>query len=139
MRDYVLNTTFGPYVLDGNPTPLQRARHGNKKVFDPQKTQKLVHGISLRNQHGEQEPLQGALHLIAYFYFRIPQSNKHKAHDFHYKKPDSSNLLKYIEDISNNIIFKDDAQIAITQTYKLYDTEPRTEFYIATLEFGDSE
>jgi Holliday junction resolvase RusA-like endonuclease len=130
----VKEQTYGPYVLDGKPVSIQRVRNNNKSVLDPSKTQKLVHEISIKNQHGPNNPLSGALHLIAYFYFDIPLRSNIKPHDFYDKKPDVTFLLKYIEEVSLNVIFHNEHQIAITQTYKLYDTEPRTEFYLSTLE-----
>jgi len=52
---------------------------------------------------------------------------------FHYFKPDLSNLLKFVEDLANKIIYNDDAQISSIATRKLYARHPHTIFSISNL------
>jgi len=46
----------------------------------------------------------------------------------HYIKPDLSNLIKYIEDISQGLLFRDDSAITKIVARKIYDPHARTEF-----------
>lgn len=129
------------YTLKGKPTPLARHRtattsKGNNVFYDAQKNTKLIHGITLRSQHNDEPLFKGPLKLIVDFHMPIPMHRKRfiKPGDYHWCKPDSSNLLKYIEDTSNCIIFNDDAQICVTEVNKFYDTETYTTFTIQELE-----
>lgn len=123
------------YILPGDPTPLARPRFGNKTVWDAQKGQKLVNGIGLREQHENVPLFEGALHLDITFYFPVPKVNRkhHKVGAFHIFKPDLSNLIKYVEDVAVDILYKDDAIIAKITAQKLYAEHPRTEFTITNL------
>lgn len=65
-------------------------------------------------------------------YFAIPKSTSkskrqamldHKIRPI--KKPDSSNILKAVEDALNGIAYADDAQIVDTQMRRFYSNEPR--------------
>ena len=49
------------------------------------------------------------------------------------KKPDTDNLIKFVKDCCNSLIWHDDCQIVRIQADKLYGREPRTEFYVTKL------
>jgi Holliday junction resolvase RusA-like endonuclease len=123
------------YILLGVPTPLARARHGNGNVYDSQKKIKFAIGCDLRMQHGQRPIHQGPLRLEIDFYFTPPESWSDRKKEGcygtpHIFKPDTSNLLKLIEDVGNGIIWKDDCLIAYTNISKTYDRVARTEFRI---------
>jgi Holliday junction resolvase RusA-like endonuclease len=115
------------FILNGDPTPLARARMGKWSVYDSQKHEKLVHGIQLQNQMDDDKPLSGPLILDATFYMPTGR-NKRRLGTPHYFRPDLDNLLKYINDISQAIIFHDDCTIYKIQAIKIYDDNPRTVF-----------
>lgn len=128
------------FTLEGNPIPLQRARCSRqRRMYDTQKNHKLIAGITLKNQFQDQDPLSGILKLHAVFYMPIPRNASKKTMknmegNLHYKKPDIDNLVKFLCDVCNGIIYTDDARIAIIQSEKRYDEKPRTEFSITLLE-----
>lgn len=127
------------YVIKGDPTPLARARAGNRRVWDSQKQEKLVAGINLKHQHGSLPFYEGPLHLDVTFFMKIPEQisirkRETYLHKYHVYKPDTSNLLKFIEDISTGVLYNDDCLIASISTKKVYDSNPRTEFIITKLE-----
>lgn len=128
------------FILDGPPIPLQRARCGRQqKVYDSQKNHKLVAGIHLKNQFENKQIIEGILQLDVIFYMPIPKKGCGKKNNgfegnLHFKKPDLSNLIKFIEDVATGIIYTDDSRIAIIQSEKRYDQQPRTEFTITLLE-----
>lgn len=107
------------FILDGIPIPLQRARCSRQqKMYDAQKNHKLVTGITIKNQFLSQKPLDGILQLHAIFYMPIPkkitkQNENSIPGAHHYKKPDLDNLIKFICDVCNGIIYTDDSRIAI--------------------------
>jgi Holliday junction resolvase RusA-like endonuclease len=129
------------YVLMGDPVPLARPRFSSShRVYDCQKEIKSCHMVDLEKQHGEMtenpkgdllfknKPL--ALEIVCYL--RIPRTSK-KREDFlkgtpHFFRPDLSNMVKYIEDISKGIIISDDCLISTLIAHKEYSTEPRVEF-----------
>lgn len=126
------------YVLDGKPIPLLRTRYGKNKVWDSQKEIKLLQGITLSKQHGNNPPFSGTLSLNITFFFQTPQSLSQKKKNillgkFHTSKPDIDNLVKFILDIGNSILYKDDSSFAEIYAKKVYDTNSRTEFIIEEL------
>jgi len=81
--------------------------------------------------------LEGPIHLSLSFYFLPAKkaSKKDKANMLkgliHYtKKPDVSNLVKFIEDCCTQTIWVDDRQIISVTAEKSYDTRERTEIFI---------
>ncbi len=125
------------YIIPGDPTPLARARFSRERVFDPQKHAKYNWGINLRSQHDE-TLFNGPLGLDVTFFMPIPSSASKKRHaqlldGFHFIKPDISNLLKFIEDSAQGILYRDDCIISKVMCQKIYSLEPRTEFKVFEL------
>ena len=123
------------YVIKGDPVPLSRARigFGSRHMFDSQKEHKRQFAIHIQNQQGSDPILEGIpISLDVTFYLKMPRlSDKAKLAkrlQYHYYKPDLSNLIKFIEDVANKIILNDDCQISIITAYKVYHEQPRTEF-----------
>lgn len=126
--------------IDGDPVPLARARASftSKKIWDSQKKIKFDWGIQIEAQFPKKKQLQGPLSLYITFYMPIPPSwpmerKQETIGQPHIFKPDTSNMIKFVEDCCNGIIFKDDCQIAVVNCKKIYDTTPRTEFTITEL------
>lgn len=126
------------YVIPGDPVPLARARigHGAKKMYDSQKELKLHAGIYVQSQLKQPyRPPEGPLHLDVTFFMRIPRKihtkrNIDKNYTYHFFRPDLDNLVKFILDTVQTILFKDDAQISSITARKIYHENPRTEFTI---------
>ena len=127
------------YVIPGDPIPLQRARHGGGKTWDPQKQLKLNWSLALVNQHGDRPFYEGPLHVDIIFYMPKPKTSQ-KQRDIledkpHFYKPDVDNLIKWVFDCSNKILFKDDSSIASVNSKKKYSNNPRT--LIRIIEYAD--
>lgn len=124
------------YVIYGDPIPLARARFGNRRVFDCQKTEKLVSALDLKRQHADTPIFEGPLHLDVTFFMYMPKSmnGKNKAKFInkpHFKKPDLDNLIKFINDICTNAeLWKDDSTVVSISAKKIYSETARTEFTI---------
>jgi Holliday junction resolvase RusA-like endonuclease len=61
----------------------------------------------------------------------IPKSLKNvSAGDPHLKRPDIDNLTKYVMDMLNGVVYKDDSQIYTLTVNKMYSKRPLTEIFI---------
>jgi Holliday junction resolvase RusA-like endonuclease len=133
------------YVIMGQPTPLRRPRlspTASYCMYDSQKGLKQIHKIELESQHTKYHPqslilAEIPLRLVCTFYMTIPRTSDKRAHDiegtWHFFKPDTSNLLKYVEDVSVGVLIYDDNLIGDIQVSKVYSAIPRTEFRLEVL------
>lgn len=124
------------YVLPGDPIPLSRVRIGRRRCWDPQKELKLISSITIRSQHGERPKYQGPLRIDMTFFFPIPKTliKRIKPGTPHIIKPDLDNLVKMICDLCQSILFDNDCRITEINCRKIYDTTPRTEFFVYSQE-----
>lgn len=122
------------YILLGDPLPLNRARvnWNTRSVFDSQKKEKLKARITLEGQREDKPILEGPLKVNVVFYLSIAKKRERfiKEDTPHAQKPDLDNLIKYISDVMNDIIFKDDCLITDIAASKKYSKFPRTEITI---------
>lgn len=122
------------FRISGRPVPLARPRFGNSRIFDPQRDQKLIVGITIREQMDNRPMLEVPLVLFMNFYFDIPKrwSKKKQAiyNDTpHIFKPDLDNCIKWICDLFTGVCYADDCLVAAVYARKIYG-EPRTEIVI---------
>lgn len=126
------------YVIEGDPVPLMRAKPSYKQrfMYDSQKQEKLHIGIAIANQHNDRPFFQGPIALEVKFYMPVPKTRFKERRDlfgtYHFVRPDTSNLIKFIEDVAQSILYKDDCIIAKLIAEKIYG-EPRTEFTFYSL------
>lgn len=121
------------YIIPGKPIPLQRARTNphSKRPWDPQKEIKSQIGSIIAAQNKMRRFYCGPLELEITFYF--PATKKNAPGSWHIARPDTTNLTKLIEDISQGILFADDCLICSLIAKKLYAETPRVEFVIREL------
>ncbi len=110
----------------------------NARAYNPQAKLKEQIKCLLILQNPTHNLYSGALRFEVTYYMPIPASYSAKkkqsvAGTYHAKKPDTSNLQKFIEDCCSEILFHDDAQISVIVATKKYDANPRTEFTIREL------
>ena len=123
------------YILPGDPIPLARARISGRRCYDSQTQEKLYLRQFLVNQHNDCPKYTGPLHLIATFFMGMPlRAGKHIEGKPHRFRPDLDNLLKWVCDISNGILYDDDCIISKITCNKIYDKTARTEFHFEPLE-----
>ena len=126
------------YSLPGNPIPLARPRFGKGRIFDSQKLLKINHGILLKRQHGKKPLLKSPLCLTVTFFLPFPCNSTRAKKDkikgtYQCRRPDLDNLIKYVLDTSNLVLFSDDQLVCKINAKKIYDSEPRTEFTLTEL------
>jgi Holliday junction resolvase RusA-like endonuclease len=102
-----------------------------------------VKGCALRAMHGK-DKLEGPLELTIQFWMPRPKHHfgnnrkqgtylKATSPTFHESKPDSTKLLRCIEDALTGIVWKDDCQVARTIVEKIYSETPGARVKIITL------
>jgi Holliday junction resolvase RusA-like endonuclease len=135
----VFFTIHGEAVAKGR---AKAARRGSFiTMYTPKKTvdYELLVAKAAKAAMGGLNPMEGAVHLTARIYRAIPQSwslKKQRAaamgEILPISKPDTSNIIKAIEDGANGILWKDDSQIVDTVSSKRYGT-PRVEVEVRAL------
>lgn len=123
------------YIINEPPQACQRARHGQGRTYDPQKTLKERWRWILKAQH--KGPLLSGkpLELDITFYMPIPKSLSKKKQDAllgqaHSKKPDWDNTGKLLSDVCTGVIVEDDNLFSDVRVRKRYSYSPRIEFTI---------
>lgn len=128
------------YIIPYDPTPLARVRFDTRgHVYDSQKTVKLMWGLNLRSQHNDVF-FEGALHLDVTFYMPVPIRINVKKRQLlfnnpHHTVPDLDNLVKWVCDCCQGILFKNDATVSSITCRKIYSNNPRTELVIETVPY----
>lgn len=120
------------FEILGDPIPLARPRFSRTGTFDSQAKLKEGYGWQLKSQF-RQEPLTCPIGLDIRFYMPIPKNTSGiKRRQMlagmiqHIKRPDLDNLVKFILDCMNKIIFTDDSQIVDINCRKQYSEQPST-------------
>jgi len=129
------------FILEGNPIPLARPRFNRNTLhlYDSQSAERIHTRLLLEYLWGNNAPLTGSLYLEVVFHLPIPASLSEKKRNalvdtHHSKKPDASNLLKWLEDIGNEICWHDDAMFSEIRVKKVYSLKPKTMFVVGELE-----
>lgn len=129
------------FQIPGAPVALARARAGKHGFYDPQKHIKTAMQIYL--SHYEGPLLTGPIFLTAYFFMPIPKTASKKTIQelkgtFHPLRCDLDNLIKMLNDacqLSGNI-FKDDACIAGTLAFKIWEENPKARTHFVFTPMG---
>ena len=84
------------------------------------------------------DPITGPVSLTVTFKMPIPDSlSKKKRAEMisgeiaHIKKPDLDNLIKFVKDCANGILWKDDSQVIGIWASKFYSETPKTRICIS--------
>ena len=129
-------TVIKYYVIPGDPIALARVKYGRGKFYDSQKHTKLLTGIYIRNHHEDARFFEGPVFMDIIFHLPIPkgvQDKERLMHQYHFFKPDTSNLLKFIEDVAESICYHNDCIISKINVEKVYSVNPRTEFTLSEI------
>lgn len=117
--------------IEGKPKPLKRHRSARGRVYDPSREEKENFAWKVKAAIGSQEPLEGPLRLELTFAYVLPKKTSKKQREalqgaYRDSKPDLSNLIKFVEDALNGILWKDDAQIGEIVARKIFSSEEYT-------------
>lgn len=120
------------FVVKGTPTPLKRHRTCKGRTYNPQSVEMNLFGWYVKTQSEMPEkPIDYPIMVNMIFYMPIPKSFSKKKQEKlidspHIKKPDLSNLIKFVEDSLNGILWRDDSIICNLISRKIYSRVPRT-------------
>lgn len=125
--------------IDGTPCSQQRHRvtniKGKPRMYDPSSKNKEKFKKALLSR--SRKRVSGRVGLSITFYMPRPKHHyrtgkyknilKKTSPWLHTIKPDIDNLLKFVMDAGQNVIWADDCQIFQVETRKCYSKYPRTE------------
>lgn len=123
-------------IIEGIPKAAMRPKIFGKYFYDPQAKKKKDFAMLVNKELPEGFiPFDNPLVVELEFHMPIPKhlSKKKTAEamgSFHIKKPDLSNLIKFVEDSLNKIIWRDDSIIAKLICKKVYSDVPKTIIYV---------
>jgi len=119
-------------ILNQTPISQPRARITKWGAFDPVRDAKAYAKLQIAEQIDE--ILEDPIELEVVFYMPIPKNTSKKKYKLmllneikHQKQKDLDNMLKYLFDVFNEVVFKDDKQIWKITAQKLYSVTPKTE------------
>lgn len=123
------------FELTGNPIPWMRAGRKGKKYFDKQVAEKTKVQWEVKMAMNGLYSHSEAIKVVMEFHMPIPKSwartkQKNAISKPHHVKPDIDNLLKFVNDSLNNILWSDDAIIYEVHVRKLYSQEPKTRILV---------
>ncbi len=130
------------FTIPGKPIVKARARfkyYG--KTYDPQEKEKEAWQWETKQElikQGVSKLIEGPLILKVSFIMPIPKSTPKKDlkelqdgkvmwHDI---RPDLDNMIKWVKDCLNNLLYKDDSQVCYIAAMKVYGLEPETQIEI---------
>lgn len=132
------------YTLHLEPKPQSRPRFGRNRAYEDGKmTQWKRNCVSQLRLLNPKIIDKGAIFVSMAFYIyppkRIAEVKKKRLElesetIYVDKRPDIDNYIKAVLDCGNEILFKDDGQVAALSSQKLYSLNPRIEIEINELE-----
>ena len=123
-------------VIPGNPIAQSRPRLRRTgkfvSVYDPDRKEKELLISYVQEEIGKHfQPIEKPISINITFHMPMlstwsPPRKQKSEGLIHIKRPDLDNLLKYILDSLNGILYSDDSQIYEINTRKIYSSEPKT-------------
>lgn len=126
------------YMIEGDPVKLIKPRGMRYKQYDALRRLKELWVIELQQQHLGMPYFRGPLKIEITFFMPVPYKTSSKMAEkmiggYHICKPFSSDMLKFVEDCAQGVIFDDDSQLCVIECKKIYDHNTRTEFTVTEL------
>ena len=126
------------YEIQGNPIAWQRARRNGNRYFDAQLNQKQMYQDIIRISQASRKAiysLSEALIVKIEFHIPIPCSWSLKKRLNANNTPctkqlDLDNLIKFIGDSLNKVLWEDDKFIFDVHARKIYSLEPKTIIFV---------
>ena len=123
------------FNIPGKPIPWMRAGRQKNRYYDRQLDKKVYVRTIVQSQMKIKEPISKALKLIIEFHMSVPTSWKKTRRlavpkTPHKRIPDLDNMVKFICDALNGILWVDDAQIYEIHCKKFYRETAQTLFRV---------
>ena len=135
----IVFTVFGEPKSKGRHRSF--VRNGRVFQYPDQKTRQAENDfITVAQQYRPPAPHDGPVILRVRFFRKIPKSfskkKRQQAMDgllLPTSKPDLDNYVKLVKDAMNTVFWRDDSQVVVTVSEKLYSDSPRTEVEVEFL------
>src|SRR5574343_2085618 len=125
-------------IITGTPNAKKRPRFVRRGKFvgtyNCQETEEGRFKWELAARTTDRHIIETPIRLICGFFMPIPASISKKQRALyegcavkHTKKPDLDNLVKFVKDCCNGVLWKDDAQVFSLTATKAYHPNPATE------------
>lgn len=122
------------FIISGDPISIFRPRNFNAHCWDSLKQLKHSAINQLEEQFKDQEPYLKPINIEYHFYFRpIGAHRSTTEYGYNHSRPDITDLIKFVENVSVGILFKDTGIIASISSFKRYSELSRTEIIITEL------
>ena len=135
-------------TIAGNPIAKKRPRFARigtgVRTYSDQKKQTDNFTLQILKAVDYEAPSEKPIGMQIGFFMPRPKSHygtgknsgilKKSSPCQHTKKPDIDNLIKFVLDCSNRILWRDDCQVIEITSFKVYSENPRTE-----ITWGDIE
>jgi len=125
MKKRITLTIPGKPIAKSRPKFYRRGKHVG--TYSSQTTEEGRFMLECKSQLKGHNLFEGPLRLCTLFCMPIPKSYSKKKRaqiecgDFqHTKKPDLDNLLKFVKDCLNGLVWVDDSQIVKVEAKKIY-------------------
>lgn len=130
-------------IIAGVPVPWKAHAGYGKRSFNPRFKEKEYVQWQVKSQINQEQFLQGAIHIHCVFHLPIPKGTSKVRHKemldnrlHHIKRPDLTNLYKFIEDCLKGLIFEDDSQVCDVILKKIYSAIPKTVISVTKAQAG---
>jgi Holliday junction resolvase RusA-like endonuclease len=122
------------------PVPWKAHAGYGRKSWNPRYLEREYYQFEIKKQYRENFPLVCPVSITYSFHLPIPSSISQKKREamesgivYHTKRPDVSNLVKFVEDTLKEIAIKDDSQVVVSIGKKVYHPIPKTIIEISPL------
>ena len=124
--------------IPGNPIAKKRPRFARRgkfvSTYNPQESEEGKFICLMQNQI-KHDPVPAGTPIALKLEFHMPypasiSKKKKESGLFHTKKPDLDNLIKFVKDCANGILWHDDSQVVRVEAVKQYRDNPATQIYI---------
>lgn len=112
-------------VVNGEPNSLKRHRFSKGKTYNPSKQDQITFADSL---NWNSDPITSDMSIQLKFYFERPKSHKKNIakQPKHPLKKDLDNLVKFVLDAMNKVVFDDDKRVIQITASKEYVSSDNT-------------
>jgi Holliday junction resolvase RusA-like endonuclease len=128
-------------TIPGNPVAKKRPRFVRRGKFvgayNCQDTEEGKFRWEILAQKKDIPIIETAISLTCRFFMPIPASISQKKRKLyvgcavpHTKKPDLDNLVKFVKDCANGVLWRDDSQVTSLTASKAYHPDPATEITV---------
>lgn len=119
--------------VSGIPTPWAAHQGYGRRAYNPKIKEKMQAAWQIRAQYNQVAPITTAVRLDLTFHMPIPEATSGIRRRqmlagmlHHMKRPDVTNMQKFIEDVLKGIVIEDDSQVVEIVARKIFSETPKT-------------